>query len=82
MIFLKTEFFFTEKTYDPTAVSAAISRRMSRDCVVLDFFDHHDLWHLTSALGAFAVLLAMMLADEEMAELLPPRDFGREIITV
>ena len=73
-----------EKTYDPTAASAAVSRRMSRDCVVLKFFDHHDLWHLTSAFGVFAVLLAMMLADEEIAEkkTLSPREDGREIITV
>ena len=73
---------YAEKTYDPTAVSAAASRRMSRDCVVFNFFDHHDLWHLTSAFGAFAVLLAMMLADEEIAETLSSRDREIGIITV
>ena len=41
---------------------------MSADCAVLNFFDHHDLWHLTSAFGVFAVLLAMMLADEGIAD--------------
>lgn len=74
---------YAVKTFDPTAVSAAASRRLSRDCLVLDFFDHHDLWHFASAFGALAFLLAMMLADEEIAVATQPRtNGGSGIITV
>ena len=32
---------------------AAESRTYNRDCVILDFYDYHDIWHFLSALGLF-----------------------------
>ena len=65
IIFLK---IITEKTYNTRAISAADSRRINADCVVFSFFDYHDLWHFTSAFGVFVVSLAVMLADEKIAD--------------
>ncbi len=58
---------FAEKTYDPT-LTAAASRHLNAECILLHFYDAHDLWHLTSAFAAFFLFLAMLFLDEAVAE--------------
>lgn len=36
-------------------VTAAESREMNAECVLLNFFDSHDLWHILSAVGIFFI---------------------------
>ena len=42
----------------------AVSRDGNRDCIILDFFDWHDLWHFTSAFGLFFSFLMLMTLDD------------------
>ena len=42
----------------------AISRDGNRDCLMLDFFDSHDLWHFTSAFGLFFSFVMLMTLDD------------------
>lgn len=41
----------------PTQKRAAESRTFNRECVILDFYDYHDIWHFLSAVGLFFAFL-------------------------
>ena len=43
-----------------------------KGCVMFDYFDYHDIWHMLSAIGSFFLFLATIMADENMA--LVPRN--------
>lgn len=51
--------FFSDKTYD-TEIDPVESRNLNRECVILDYFDAHDLWHFVSAV-AILMLAAFVL---------------------
>ena len=36
-------------------------------CVMFDYFDYHDIWHMLSAIGKFFIKLATILEAENMA---------------
>ena len=42
----------------------AVSRDGNRDCIMLNFFDSHDLWHFMSAFGLFFSFVMLMTLDD------------------
>ena len=50
----------------------AESRDLNSDCVVLDFYDNHDVWHFFSAAGIFMAFMALLTVDDDL--LYVPRD--------
>lgn len=46
--------------------AAALSRDQNQDCVVFDFFDYHDVWHMLSAFGLFFGALMMLTLDDDL----------------
>lgn len=49
---------FSAKATSDKTKSAALSRDLNHDCVVVGFFDYHDLWHI---LSSFALLMGTYL---------------------
>jgi hypothetical protein len=45
-----------------------ISRNLNRDCVVMDFFDTHDVWHFFAAAGLFFASISLLYLDVDLAE--------------
>ncbi|WKY10511.1 hypothetical protein Q1695_002680 [Nippostrongylus brasiliensis] len=58
-------FFFKEETN--WALTPAQSRVHNRPCVLLSFFDFHDLWHITSSLASLVSLLAVSTLDDAVS---------------
>ena len=46
--------------------SPSSGRLRNRDCILFDYFDNHDLWHMLSGIGSFFLLVATLMADENM----------------
>lgn len=41
----------------PPQKTPAESREHNRDCILLDFFDDHDIWHFLSSIAMFGSFL-------------------------
>ncbi|KAL4715384.1 hypothetical protein ACJJTC_015155, partial [Scirpophaga incertulas] len=54
------------------AEAPARSRLLNHDCLVLHFYDRHDLWHLLSALALYLTFSAMLTWDDGLSAV--PRD--------
>ncbi len=52
--------------------SPAHSREKNEKCFLFDFYDHHDAWHLLSALGMFLTFMFLLTLDDDLHE--TPRD--------
>ncbi|KAK6759140.1 hypothetical protein RB195_016387 [Necator americanus] len=66
-------FFFKEETN--WALTPAQSRALNRPCVLLSFFDYHDLWHITSALASLLLLLGASSLDDDLCAI-PTNDLS------
>ncbi|XP_043850764.1 SID1 transmembrane family member 1 isoform X1 [Dromiciops gliroides] len=44
----------------------AESREKNRDCIVLNFFDDHDVWHFLSATALFFSFLVLLTLDDDL----------------
>ncbi|XP_059098452.1 SID1 transmembrane family member 1-like [Tigriopus californicus] len=53
-------------------LSPAESRNLNGECIVLDLFDNHDLWHMFSAAGLFFCFMMLMSLDDGL--FYTPRD--------
>ncbi|KAK5979799.1 hypothetical protein GCK32_011744 [Trichostrongylus colubriformis] len=60
-------FFLVEET--DWALTPAQSRARNRPCVLMSFFDYHDLWHITSALASLVTLMAVSTIDDAVSAL-------------
>uniref|UniRef100_A0A7I4YVT6 SID1 transmembrane family member 1 n=1 Tax=Haemonchus contortus TaxID=6289 RepID=A0A7I4YVT6_HAECO len=60
-------FLFADET--DWALTPAQSRALNRPCVVLSFYDYHDLWHITSALASLMTLVALSTIDDAVSAL-------------
>ena len=52
--------------------SAAQSRNLNNDCIFMNFFDSHDLWHFFSASAVFMASLGLLTVDDDLLD--TPRD--------
>ena len=53
-------------------LTPAESRDLNADCIILDFYDNHDIWHFFSAAGIFMAFMALLTVDDDL--LYVPRD--------
>ncbi|XP_063486104.1 SID1 transmembrane family member 1 isoform X4 [Symphalangus syndactylus] len=44
----------------------AESREKNRECILLDFFDDHDIWHFLSATALFFSFLVLLTLDDDL----------------
>ncbi|KAM5336165.1 SID1 transmembrane family member 1 isoform 2-T2 [Glossophaga mutica] len=44
----------------------AESREKNRECILLDFFDEHDIWHFLSATALFFSFLVLLTLDDDL----------------
>ncbi|KIH58455.1 hypothetical protein ANCDUO_11338 [Ancylostoma duodenale] len=58
-------FFFLKEETD-WALTPAQSRALNRPCVLLNFFDYHDLWHISSALASLVLLIGVSSLDDDL----------------
>lgn len=47
-------------------LSPAESRNLNSECIFLDFFDSHDVWHFFSASAVFMVFLGLLVIDDDL----------------
>ena len=64
---LPAMYFFVqkEKTSD---VSAAESRSLNRDCIFLEFFDQHDVWHFLGGYALFFTFMFLLTLDDDLVD--------------
>ncbi|CAD6193899.1 unnamed protein product [Caenorhabditis auriculariae] len=56
--------FFVHDETDWT-LSPARSRALNQECIFLNFYDSHDMWHITSAFAIFFSLLLITTLDDD-----------------
>uniref|UniRef100_A0A8I3Q2V3 SID1 transmembrane family member 1 n=2 Tax=Canis lupus familiaris TaxID=9615 RepID=A0A8I3Q2V3_CANLF len=56
-------FFQNLSTWEGTP---AESREKNRECILLDFFDDHDVWHFLSATALFFSFLVLLTLDDDL----------------
>nr|XP_023689242.1 SID1 transmembrane family member 2 isoform X6 [Paramormyrops kingsleyae] len=44
----------------------AESREHNRDCILLSFFDDHDIWHFLSSIAMFGSFLVLLTLDDDL----------------
>ncbi|XP_061449120.1 SID1 transmembrane family member 2 isoform X1 [Rhineura floridana] len=44
----------------------AESREHNRDCILLNFFDDHDVWHFLSSIAMFGSFLVLLTLDDDL----------------
>lgn len=44
----------------------AESREHNRDCILLNFFDDHDIWHFLSSIAMFGSFLVLLTLDDDL----------------
>ncbi|NXX19063.1 SIDT2 protein, partial [Podargus strigoides] len=50
----------------PQQKTPAESREHNRDCILLDFFDDHDIWHFLSSIAMFGSFLVLLTLDDDL----------------
>jgi hypothetical protein len=46
----------------------AQSRRHNQECSVLQFYDSHDVWHITSAIGMYLYFNMLLTIDDGLQD--------------
>ncbi|KAL9963642.1 hypothetical protein ACROYT_G027168 [Oculina patagonica] len=46
--------------------SPAQSREGNKDCILLGFYDSHDVWHFLSACALFLSFLGLLTLDDDL----------------
>ena len=64
-------YFYTARNANRNC-SSAESRDLNQECIFLDFYDNHDLWHFFSGAGLFMAFLALLTLDDNL--MFVPRD--------
>ena len=60
-------FFFQSVTN--WQLSPSGSRNINKDCIFLDFYDNHDVWHVLSAFGLFFNFLSITMIDDNISDI-------------
>uniref|UniRef100_A0A8C0GN55 SID1 transmembrane family member 2 n=1 Tax=Chelonoidis abingdonii TaxID=106734 RepID=A0A8C0GN55_CHEAB len=50
----------------PLQKTPAESRQHNRDCILLSFFDDHDIWHFLSSIAMFGSFLVLLTLDDDL----------------
>ena len=70
--------FFAKETTDKSK-SPEKSRDLNQECIFLDFFDWHDVWHIFSSFGLFMAALMVIHTSYESPKL--PREKSQTRVT-
>uniref|UniRef100_UPI00358F2CC3 SID1 transmembrane family member 2-like isoform X2 n=1 Tax=Myxine glutinosa TaxID=7769 RepID=UPI00358F2CC3 len=46
--------------------TAAQSRERNKPCILLQFFDHHDIWHFLSSIAMFLSFMVLLTLDDDV----------------
>ena len=46
------------------------SREMNKPCIIFDYFDYHDVWHILSALGLFIFMNIVFFLDNTTSDMI------------
>jgi len=60
-------YFFLQVKSD-WGVSAAESREKNGECIFLNFYDHHDIWHFVSAFALFFSFCILLTLDDDLTQ--------------
>ncbi|KAK2580071.1 hypothetical protein KPH14_012354 [Odynerus spinipes] len=60
-------YFFINKTIS-WALTPAQSRLFNRPCILLNFFDSHDIWHFLSAFAMFFSFMILLTLDDDLVD--------------
>ncbi|CAG5122904.1 unnamed protein product [Candidula unifasciata] len=44
------------------------SRAGNQECILLEFYDHHDVWHFLSAISLFFSFMILLLLDDDLSQ--------------
>ncbi|XP_075240735.1 SID1 transmembrane family member 2-like isoform X2 [Convolutriloba macropyga] len=58
-------YFYSESNTN-WQLSPAKSRELNKGCVLLDFYDNHDIWHFLSAISLFVSFLIVLILDDDL----------------
>ncbi|KAH9507595.1 SID1 transmembrane member 1 [Bulinus truncatus] len=58
-------FFFQNLT--SWGETPAGSRSGNKECILLEFYDHHDVWHFLSAISLFFSFMILLLLDDDLS---------------
>jgi hypothetical protein len=47
---------------------SAMSRDLNDDCILLDFFDSHDVWHLLSGFALYYLCYGVVALDDDLLD--------------
>lgn len=48
-------------------LTVAENRAIAEECILFQYFDHHDIWHFISSLASFFSLIAIAVLDDDIA---------------
>ncbi|XP_044759074.1 SID1 transmembrane family member 1-like isoform X2 [Coccinella septempunctata] len=63
---LSALYFFDKSTL--WMVTPAESRNWNQECVLLEFFDKHDIWHLLSAPALYFTFMLLLCLDDDLVQ--------------
>ncbi|XP_075765832.1 SID1 transmembrane family member 2 isoform X2 [Pelodiscus sinensis] len=58
--------FFFFQGLSTWQITPAESRQYNRDCILLRFFDDHDIWHFLSSIAMFGSFLVLLTLDDDL----------------
>ncbi|XP_063679472.1 SID1 transmembrane family member 1-like isoform X2 [Bolinopsis microptera] len=64
--------YFYFSTVTNWQLPAALSRVKNMECLVLDFYDNHDVWHIISSMALFFGFVTVLTLDDHLLN--KPRD--------
>lgn len=60
-------YFFINKPIS-WELTPAQSRNYNKPCILLNFFDSHDIWHFLSALAMFFSFMVLLTLDDDLID--------------
>ena len=63
---IATSVGFFEDHVSNSFLTPSESRALNKDCVVFDYFDYHDIWHILSATGLFIFMNIVYFLDTHL----------------
>lgn len=64
LLFITSLYFFFHTEYN-TFIDIKESNKLNRKCILFNFFDSHDLWHIVSAFALYTFMNIIFFIDDE-----------------
>jgi hypothetical protein len=64
LLFIISLYFFFHTEYN-TFIDIEESNKLNRKCILFNFFDSHDLWHIVSAFALYTFMNIIFFIDDE-----------------